>query len=125
MTYLKHGPICLSLPMIRLLEIVKHLSINYLNSINLFNDDLNLRYDLVDVTREALQIIFTKTYLKLVETFHKKNQINFAVLSTKLIRILKDLETLLATNHDFLLGNWIQGARNLAKNDQVVNCKIP
>lgn len=70
-------------------------------------------YDLVDVTREALQLLVRRYYRRAKFFFGKKDEINLGITSRLILRILNDLETLLASNHHFLAGRWIENARDL------------
>lgn len=73
-------------------------------------------YDLVDVTRNSLQILATRYYNETIEAYRKNEIIKFTLSSNKLLGLISDMETLLASNKHFLLGTWIKAAQRLAKN---------
>lgn len=97
-------------------------------------------HDLVDVTRQVLQNNGDIYYTKLVEAFTARNISEFqwgnlAFCSIFLVvedfwwvcrkfatifrGILLDLETILATNEAFLLGNWLKAAKDYAADTEV------
>jgi len=82
-----------------------------------FQESSLFRLDLVDVTREALQLIAGNNYWLLVKAFSKKDLANVIIYGTKLVQILDDLERILATHEHFLLGSWIKQARAKGKTD--------
>ncbi|XP_069126047.1 alpha-N-acetylglucosaminidase-like [Argopecten irradians] len=71
-------------------------------------------YDLVDVTRNCLQELSLTYYNSLVTAFRDKNILQVSVTGNKLLKLLDDMETLLGSEGHFLLGKWIQAAKNLA-----------
>lgn len=73
-------------------------------------------HDVVDLTRQVLQVNGDIYYNKLVEAFRKKNINEFEKLATIFRGILLDLESILATNDAFLLGNWLESAKKAANN---------
>ena len=79
------------------------------------------RYDLTDMARQALQLIFTEQYQNVVLAFKSKNMTELRKESWKLKDILNDLETVLASDTHFLLGNWIESAKSVAKTPFVSN----
>lgn len=70
-----------------------------------------LRYDLVDITKEALTVLFETNYVELVAAWHKGDLYSFSRKATFLIDLLDDMERLLASDSRFLLGNWIRDAK--------------
>lgn len=74
----------------------------------------NYNNDLVDINRQYLQILADKAYVNLVAAYKERAQLrfNFAVYIFK--EVLQDLEQILATNKNFLLGRWIESAKKLA-----------
>ncbi len=80
---------------------------------------MNIRYDLVDITRQTLQLLFDKIYKRMVYEFKASNKPDFNLNSKVIPEILEDLNAILSTNRHFLLGNWIESAKSLANSDQV------
>ena len=80
-----------------------------------------LRYDIVDIGRQILTNLFTDVYTMYTETFVLYNKTNdttlvkdIDLLGSTMIDILTDLDTLLATDTNFLLGHWLIEARESA-----------
>ncbi|XP_076761430.1 N-acetyl-alpha-glucosaminidase [Xylocopa sonorina] len=76
------------------------------------------RHDLVDITRQALQLKADELYTAIVESFRKKDKTLFKELKERLMSLFDDLEAILASNKDFLLGTWLAMARSLATNEE-------
>ena len=71
-------------------------------------------YDLVDLTRQLLANTFNDLYmLSANATAELRNQ-SLIPLSNAALGLLKDLDALLATDTNFLLGQWIERARSWA-----------
>lgn len=70
--------------------------------------------DLVDLTRQWLQIQAEAIYLKIVGSFKKKNLQQFTLASELFLDLLHDLDGLLATHEDFLFGRFLEAAKALA-----------
>ncbi|KAG5674947.1 hypothetical protein PVAND_004891 [Polypedilum vanderplanki] len=87
-----------------------------INESDLLNDHLYER-DLVDLTRQLLQIQAEFIYTTLVETFKKKDLRKFAIASEMFLELLRDLDSLLATHDDFLLGKFLEDAKAMALDD--------
>ena len=69
-------------------------------------------YDLTDLTRQVLANYADRLQKKWVDAFHAKDTAAFNLYSTRFITLIEDLDRLLATRHDFLLGPWLASARN-------------
>lgn len=74
------------------------------------------QHDLVDVTREALVVAATNLYGNMTFAYLEQNLTSFVKNSSRLVDLLKDLNKLLGSDRRFLLGPWIQSAKDLAKN---------
>jgi alpha-N-acetylglucosaminidase len=74
----------------------------------------------VDITRQSLQLIFDKFYEKMITSYKAANITDFELNAKLILSLLDDLETLLASNRNFLVGKWIESARALAKSDEVM-----
>ena len=70
------------------------------------------RVDVVEVTRQLLANRFIGLYTSLVSTFNSSSATanDIAAAGQPLLDILDDLETLLATNENYLLSSWIADA---------------
>ena len=69
-------------------------------------------YDLTDITRQVLANYADALQKKWVDAFHAKDTAAFNLYSTSFITLIEDLDHLLASRKDFLLGPWIASARN-------------
>lgn len=70
------------------------------------------RYDLVDVTRQSLQLLIYDGYVRLRRCFWKKMKEDFGRLAVLMTDMFNDLDTLLASDPHFLLGTWLRDARS-------------
>jgi len=69
------------------------------------------RYDLVDVTRQALANYALPLQSKWVNAYRQKNKADFEKYSREYLQLISDMDALLATRKDFLLGPWLTDAR--------------
>lgn len=74
------------------------------------------RYDLVDLTRQVLSKYANQVYLDSINAFRVNDTKNFNYQSQKFLQLIKDNEELLAADDNFLLGTWVESAKNLAMN---------
>jgi len=70
------------------------------------------RYDLVDVTRQVLANYALPLQSKWVNAYRQKNIAGFKKYSGEYLQLISDMDALLATRKDFLLGPWLADARN-------------
>ncbi|KAF7987757.1 hypothetical protein HCN44_003620 [Aphidius gifuensis] len=75
------------------------------------------KHDIVDITRQSLQLIADDIYENIVDANNKKNITNLKIYSSMLLEIFDDLENILASSDNFLLGKWINDAKLLGTND--------
>ncbi|MFD7298092.1 alpha-N-acetylglucosaminidase [Streptomyces sp. NPDC059897] len=75
------------------------------------------KYDLVDVARQALAHRSRQLLPQLKAAYNDKDQATFKALSTLWLRLMRLSDDVTGTNAAFLLGPWIQDARELATND--------
>ncbi|TMW56919.1 hypothetical protein Poli38472_002844 [Pythium oligandrum] len=77
------------------------------------------RHDLTDVTRQFLSDHLLKLYLDLKDKYAKKEVAadQLCTFTNKLLRTIEHTDEILATNKDFLLGNWISDAKKLGHHD--------
>lgn len=77
------------------------------------------QYDFVDVTRQSLQVLTTSYYQEIVEAFqnHKIQELLTAG-GVLLYDLLPELNRLLSSNRNFLLGTWLEQARSLALDEE-------
>lgn len=77
------------------------------------------RYDLVDLTRQSMQVIFGIVYKQAMLDYSAKNVVDFAWKSRILLDMLIDLDRLLSSDEHFLLGRWLKSAHTFANGSQV------
>ncbi len=78
----------------------------------------------MDITRQCLQLGFDTIYNKLIVAYNESNQTDFNTYSKLMIQILDDMNAILSTNDNFLLGKWINSAKALANSDEVFVAKF-
>ncbi|XP_034050291.1 alpha-N-acetylglucosaminidase-like [Thalassophryne amazonica] len=77
------------------------------------------QYDLVDVTRQAIELLTISFYHSIVDAFQRKNLTELmAAGSVLVLDLLPELNRLLNTNRNFLLGVWLERARSLSVDEK-------
>lgn len=66
---------------------------------------------MVDVTRQALQIISISLYKNLIAAYGTKSSNKIEQAANNLFILIADMDRVLLTNEYFLLGRWLQGAK--------------
>lgn len=69
------------------------------------------RRDLVDLTATCLTLLAEVTHTHMVEAYQASSLDQFNTQAAHLLQTLGDLDTLLATRAEYLLGRWISAAR--------------
>jgi len=69
------------------------------------------RYDLVDITRQVLANYSNQIQQQFALAYQNKDMDAFNKLTSQFLDLIDDLEKLLATHSNFLLGKWINDAR--------------
>ncbi|XP_024988126.1 alpha-N-acetylglucosaminidase [Cynara cardunculus var. scolymus] len=94
-----------------------------INALKLFIDagqdlagSLTYRYDLVDLTRQVLSKLANQVYLDAIIAFQHKDAKALKSHSQKFEQLIIDIDELLATDDNFLLGTWLESAKKLALN---------
>jgi len=87
-----------------------------INAIPQCSNSDGFRYDLVDITRQALANYALPLQKKWVDAYHQKNKADFEKYSNQFLELISDMDRLLATRKDFLLGAWIADARKQGAN---------
>jgi len=79
-------------------------------------DDLKesdgFQYDVVDVTRQVLANYANTLQPKIIKAYNSKDTVAFKQYSTDFLQLMDDMDQLLGTRQDFLLGKWISDARS-------------
>jgi alpha-N-acetylglucosaminidase len=76
-----------------------------------FKNSDGFQYDLADLTRQVLANYGNKLQQELAEAYRRKELDSFKLKSSHFLALLDDMDRLLATRKDFLLGKWINDAR--------------
>lgn len=76
----------------------------------------NGRYDLVDLTRQVLSKLANQAYIDAVIAFRHKDVNGYSLHSQKFIQLVRDIDELLASDDNFLLGTWLENSKKLAVN---------
>ncbi|MDR6197729.1 alpha-N-acetylglucosaminidase [Siphonobacter sp. SORGH_AS_0500] len=74
------------------------------------------RYDLVDVSRQVLANYALVVQKQWKTAYEKKDKAAFAQYSKDFIELITDLDQLLASRKDFMLGPWLKDARSWGTN---------
>lgn len=69
------------------------------------------RYDLVDVTRQAMANYGTALHRQIAYTWNAGDIEAYRMLSARFLDLISDMDRLLKTRSEFLLGKWISDAR--------------
>jgi alpha-N-acetylglucosaminidase len=75
------------------------------------HDNKEFQYDLVDVTRQVLANYALTVQQEMAASYVKKDILMFDKHSKVFLGLFDDMDTLLRTEQDFLLGTWIDDAR--------------
>ncbi|CAM8970707.1 unnamed protein product [Rhodiola kirilowii] len=86
----------------------------FLNAGTELNGSLTYRYDLVDLTRQTLSKLANEVYLDAIKAFRRKDLEALNLHSKKFLHLIKDIDTLLGSDDNFLLGTWLESAKKLA-----------
>lgn len=71
---------------------------------------------MVDLTRQALSKLANQAYIDAVIAFREKDVNAYRYHSQKFVQLIKDIDVLLASDDNFLLGTWLESAKKLAVN---------
>lgn len=74
----------------------------------------NYSYDLTDITRQAITDYAYKLLQSVKEAYDKHEERIFAIRRDNFLQLILDLDRLLSTNSNFMLGRWTQLARGIA-----------
>lgn len=74
-------------------------------------DSEGYQFDVVDVSRQVLANYALVLQKKWVGAYRSKDEQKFKMYTQEYIRLIEDLDGLLASHQDFLLGKWVADAR--------------
>ena len=90
----------------------KYFSVKSVHHYNIPKKPEALRYDLIEVTREALDLLFDAKLQKIMTKFN--NNQTFVNEYDTFIELSIDLERLLSCDEHFMLGNWLSKASDVS-----------
>ncbi len=70
------------------------------------------RYDLVDVARQGLADLSLPVYAEVTAAYRSGDSRRFGAAKARFIELIGDLDTLVGTRREFLLGRWLVDARS-------------
>lgn len=76
------------------------------------------QYDLVDVARQCLADLSIHLHREFSDAYLNEDQEKLGYAGQRFIKLLDDLDQLLGTRREFLLGKWIAEARSWGTNEQ-------
>lgn len=76
------------------------------------------RYDLVDLTRQALAKYANQLFLEVIEAYQLNDVHGVDSHSQKFLDLVEDMDKLLACHDGFLLGPWLESAKKLAQGEE-------
>ncbi|KAL5210139.1 hypothetical protein ABZP36_005762 [Zizania latifolia] len=94
-------------------EAIKALEL-FLNAGKDLSKSLTYRYDLVDLTKQSLSKLANEVYLDALNSYQKRDSDGLNFHTKKFLELIVDIDTLLASDDNFLLGPWLESAKSLA-----------
>uniref|UniRef100_A0A7I4B8L3 Alpha-N-acetylglucosaminidase n=1 Tax=Physcomitrium patens TaxID=3218 RepID=A0A7I4B8L3_PHYPA len=76
------------------------------------------RYDVVDLTRQVLSKLANQLHSQVLDQFRMFNVEKMDNISSRLLELLSDMDDLLGASEEFLLGTWLESAKDLATSDE-------
>jgi len=83
---------------------------------DLKNSD-GFQYDIVDVTRQVLADYASVLQQQMAADYQNRDLKAYRTSSKAFIGLISDMDQLLATRKDFLLGDWLESAKKMGTND--------
>lgn len=75
------------------------------------------QYDIVDITRQVIANHGQKIYGDMIQAFRAKDKMAFEKSSREFLHLIELQDTLLSSRKEFLLGNWLKAAKEIAPTD--------
>jgi len=101
-------------------DVVKALQ-SLLSSSGQFSGVSTYRYDVVDITRQTLSDVFIEVHDNLSRAYYDQDYNTAMIYGRCLVNVLEDLDAILASDANFLLGTWIKDARAWGSSDAESN----
>jgi alpha-N-acetylglucosaminidase len=84
----------------------------FIKSANGLKTSDGLQYDLVDISRQVMANYANELQPKIMKAYNAHDIAGFKHYSTAFLQLMDDMDALLSTRQDFLLGKWINEARS-------------
>lgn len=75
-------------------------------------------YDVVDVTRQVLANYASVAQQRVAAAFNKGDKAAFDAAASGFLELIADMDKVLSTRREFLLGSWLEDARSIGTNKQ-------
>jgi len=98
-------------------NVVQYTWKRFINVGDQLKDVEKFNYDLIDITRQVLSDEFNVNYQSLVSSYTHMKANDVKKYGDILLTLMDELDSLLATNYYWLLGPWIELARNQSSNE--------
>ncbi|OAB45758.1 alpha-N-acetylglucosaminidase [Paenibacillus antarcticus] len=85
-----------------------------------YQDSESYRYDLTDVTRQALADLSRVYYSRFSEAYRIGDFATFDKESEQFLQLIRMQEQLLSTNKAFMLGPWLEDAKRMGRNQEEI-----
>lgn len=72
----------------------------------------------MDLTRQALAKYSNELFFRIVKAYQLDDVQTTVSLSQQFLELVNDIDTLVACHEGFLLGPWLQSAKQLAQDEQ-------
>ncbi len=83
-----------------------------------FKNSDGFQYDIVDITRQVLANYALPIQQKCATAYKNKDVAAFEIYSAQFIELIDDMDKLLATRKEFMLGPWVTAARSWGTNEK-------
>jgi len=84
----------------------------FIKSANGLKESDGFQYDLVDISRQVMANYANELQPKIIKAYNAHDVAGFKHYSTAFLQLMDDMDALLSTRRDFLLGKWISEARS-------------
>ena len=90
----------------------------FINAAGELQNSEGFQYDIVDISRQVLANYATPLQQKWVLAYLQHDTASFHTYTSQFIELMDDMDALLSTRKDFLLGSWIADARSNGADDK-------
>ncbi|QQL44102.1 alpha-N-acetylglucosaminidase [Sulfuriroseicoccus oceanibius] len=90
---------------------VVHAAQQLLDAAPELSDQATYRYDLVDTTRQVLADLARPILAQTMEAYDREDIASFDLYSQRFLDLIRDTDSLLASDHHWLLGTWLERAK--------------